>query len=72
MAMENLHRFLGLKTPNVSIERNTAAFCSRAEMVTVVIGVSSEGPETDQRGNSDQACKKMKVCPMQGAGTYIA
>lgn len=40
MAMENLHRFQGLKALNVSIEWSTAAFCSRAGMVTVVIGVS--------------------------------
>jgi hypothetical protein len=40
MSMENLHGFQGLKAMDFSIERGTAAFCSRAEMVTVVIGVS--------------------------------
>jgi len=40
MALKNLHRFQGLKAMSVLIERSAAAFCSRVEMVTVVIGVS--------------------------------
>ena len=40
MAMENLHGFQGLKDIDVSMGRGTAAFCSSAEMATVVNGVS--------------------------------
>lgn len=40
MAEGNSHSFQGLKARGVPIERGTAAFCSRAGMVTVVIGVS--------------------------------
>lgn len=40
MAVVNLHGFQGLKAIDASIERSTAAFCSRVEMVTVVIGLS--------------------------------
>jgi len=40
MAVGNSHSFHGLKARDVPIERGTAAFCSRAGMVTVVIGVS--------------------------------
>ena len=40
MLLENLHGFQGLKAMDASTGRGTAAFCSRAEMVTVVIGVS--------------------------------
>jgi hypothetical protein len=40
MVTENLPGFQSLKARNLSIERDTAAFCSRVEMVTVVIGVS--------------------------------
>jgi hypothetical protein len=40
MSREKLHGFQGLNAMGVSIEKGTAAFCSRAEVVTVVIGVS--------------------------------
>jgi len=46
MTMANLHRFLGLKAMDVSIGQATAAFCSRVEMVTVVIGLSLPGRRT--------------------------
>ena len=40
MAIENSYGFPGLKAMNSSIEMSVAAFCSRAERVSGVIGVS--------------------------------
>lgn len=40
MAMENLYGFQRLNGVDAAIKRSTAAFCSRLEMSTVVIGVS--------------------------------
>lgn len=40
MVTENLPGFQSLNARDFSVERDTAAFCSRVEMVTVVIGVS--------------------------------
>lgn len=40
MAVGNPHSIQGLKARDVPNERGTAAFCSRPQMVTVVIGVS--------------------------------
>ena len=40
MVAENLPGFQSLKARDLTIESGTAAFCSRVEMVTVVIGVS--------------------------------
>ena len=72
MVTENLPGFQRLKARALTIERGTAAFCSRVEMVTVVIGVSLVGRKAYGVKILRRCAGKLGDRGMTGHGILIA